>query len=194
MALPSPLPNVSLPRLARDETPNQSWRVHGNGAAVDLVICHTPEGSFASARAACHDDQRPIWDRVSYHALLRKDGAAGSQFVPWHRKAWHAGTYNSRSEGIALEGFAADTRALSAGGRVFARAVAARLRARGLPPKWRRRGETGGGFCRHADIQADRSDPMPLGRWLTFVALVKYEHRRGRFRERWGYGEPDEIP
>lgn len=190
MPLPSPLPHVSLPALERRASPNQSVRVHGNGTAVDLILCHTPEGSYEGTVAFI---LRPT-AQVSYHVLLSEDGKRGTQLVDWHRKAWHGGAFNSRTEGLALAGFADSTRALSPGGRVFARAVAARLRARKLPPKWRRRGEVGGGFCRHADVQADRRDPMPLGRWLTFVALVKYEHRRGQFRQRWGFGEPDEIP
>lgn len=187
MPLP-PLKPVPLPELERRDSPNQSSRIHGN-SAVDLIIVHTPEGSYESALATCLGTSR----RVSYHALIDEQGRYGTQLVQWHRKAWHAGGHNSRSEGLALAGFASSTRALSPGGRALARAVAARLRARRLPPRWRRHGEVGGGFCRHADLQADRRDPMPLGRWLTFVALVRWEHARGRFRARWGFGEPDEI-
>lgn len=189
MTLPD-LPDVRLPKLDRRPSPNQSPRTHGNGKAVDLILVHTPEGGYESTVAYI---LRPT-AQVSYHVLISEDGKRGTQLVDWHRKAWHAGVHNSRSEGLSLAGFARDTRALSPGGRVMARAVAARLRARGLPPKWRRRGEVGGGFCRHADIQADRSDPMPLGRWLTFVALVKYEYRRGKFKSAWGYGRPNMIP
>lgn len=183
-----PLRPVPLPELERRESPNQSGRVHGN-SAVDLIIVHTPEGSFSSALSTCLGTVR----RVSYHVLIHELGLHGVQLVLWNRKAWHAGAYNSRSEGIALAGWASSTRAMSPVGRAGARAVAARLRARGLPPTWRRKGERGGGFCRHADIQADRRDPMSLSRWLTFVALVKWEYHRGKFRARWGYGEPDEI-
>jgi hypothetical protein len=186
--LPSPLPLISLPPVAFRPSPNQSQRTHGNGR-VDLIVCHTPQGSYASGIATCLNPTA----QVSYHVLISEDGKHSTQFVQWDRKAWHALVHNSRSEGISLAGFAADTKALSPGGRVMARVVAARLKARGLPPTWRRTGGTGGGFCRHADLQADRTDPMPLTRWLTFVALVKYEHARGQFRERWGYGEPDEI-
>jgi hypothetical protein len=183
-----------LPPVTQDFTPNQSDRTHGNGAAVDLIECHTPEGSLQSARNTCHDTTRPPADRVSYHVIIAEDGARAIQLVPWHRKAWHGGTFNSRSEGIALAGFADRTFPLSPGGRVFARVVAARLKARGLKPVWRRRGEVGGGFMRHADVQANRRDPMPLARWTTFVLLVKWEYRRGKFRERWGFGQPDRIP
>jgi N-acetyl-anhydromuramyl-L-alanine amidase AmpD len=130
---------------------------------------------------------------VSYHVLIEEDGSSAVQLVRWERKAWHAKVHNSRSEGISLAGFASSTKALTPGGRVFARVVAARLKARGLPPIWRRHGEVGGGVCRHADLQTDRHDPMIVARWTTFVALVKYEYHRGEYRERWGFGEPDEI-
>jgi hypothetical protein len=178
----------ALPELERLPSPNSSRRVHGNDV-VDLILVHTPEGSYSSALNTCLDPEAD----VSYHVLLDTDGRRGAQLVDWNLKAWHGKAFNSRSEGIALAGYARSTRALSPGGRALARAVAARLRARGLPPVWRRTGGVGGGFCRHADIQADRRDPMGLGRWLTFVALVKYEYRRGGFRDSWGFGTPNRI-
>jgi hypothetical protein len=124
--------------------------------------------------------------QVSYHVLIHKDGKKATQYVRWSRKAWHAGVQNSRSDGLALEGFASTTRAFSPGGRALARAVAKRCLDRGFKPVWRRKGEVGGGFCRHGDIQSDRSDPMPLSRWLAFVAMVKFQYRLGKFRKVWG--------
>jgi N-acetyl-anhydromuramyl-L-alanine amidase AmpD len=172
---------VNLPEITYTPSPNQSQRIHGN-TAVDLIIVHTPEGSWESAINTVMGTARP----VSYHLLIHQDGKIARQFAKWSRKAWHAGAYNSRSDGIAIAGFAHNTRAFSPAGRAAARAVAKRLKDRGLPPKWRRKGERGGGFCRHADIQSDRRDPMPLGRWLAFVAMVKWQYARGGFRKSWG--------
>lgn len=183
------MPAAVLPDLDQRRSPNQSQRTHGN-SAVDLIIVHTPEGGYAGALATCLNPSA----EVSYHVLISENGTKATQLVPWDRKAWHAKVHNSRSEGLSLAGFAASTFPLSPGGRVLARAVAYRLKARGLKPVWRRRGGVGGGFCRHADLQSDRRDPMNLARWATFVTLVKWEHGRGRFRHHWGEGEPNRIP
>lgn len=172
---------VILPPLKWKISPNQSDRVHGN-AAVDLIIVHSPEGSYTGTVKYLQNPNA----KVSYHVLLKEDGSEATQFVRYSRKAWHAGVFNSRSEGIALADYASKIRAFSPGGRKLARVVAFRLRKRGLKPVWRRKGEIGGGFCRHADIQADRRDPMGLGRWLAFVALVKWQYYRDGFRKVWG--------
>lgn len=168
-------PRTVLPKLYQLATVNQSRRLWPE---VELIICHTPEGSYESATTTITNPA----SEVSYHVLIKENGKEARQFVRWSRKAWHARVHNSRSEGIALAGFAAETRALSPGGRALARAVAFRLRRHGLPPRWSRYR----GFCRHADLQRDRSDPMPLRQWLLFVSLVKYEYRRGGFRRHWG--------
>lgn len=170
---------VVLPTIVFRESPNQSARLFPDG--VRLILCHTPEGGYESAINTCLDRS----SEVSYHVVVREDGKHATQLVPWSKKAWHGKTYNSASEGVALAGYAASTRALSPGARTMARVVAYRLKQRGLPPRWARNGG-GKGFCRHADVQSDRRDPMTLGRWLTFVALVKFEFRRGGFRKTWG--------
>ena len=119
---------------------------------------------------------------VSYHVLIREDGKRATQFVPWGRKAWHAKVHNDRSEGVSVAGYAKDKKAAQDGVKVMARVVAFRLRKRGLPPKW----STKRGFCRHADLQSDRSDPMSRYEWIKFVARVKMEYRRQGFRKKWG--------
>lgn len=172
---------VSLPPIKFAHSPNQSQRVHGNDA-VDLIIVHSPEGSYEGTVRFL---QTP-GAGVSYHVLLKEDGSEATQFVPFSRKAWHAGVMNSRSEGISLADYANKIRAFTPGGRKLARVVAFRLKKRGLPPTWRRKGEVGGGFCRHADIQSDRRDPMSLSRWLAFVAMVKFQYHLGGFRKSWG--------
>ena len=112
MAPLPPLKPVPLPELERRESPNQSRRLHG-AAAVDLILVHTPEGSFRSALSTCmagvsrsvRDEivrQRPDTRLVSYHVLISEGGSKGVQLVPWDRKAWHAGVFNSRSDGVAL--------------------------------------------------------------------------------------------
>lgn len=172
---------VTLPPLKWNESPNQSQRIHGNDK-VDLIIVHSPEGAYHST---INWIKNPA-SGVSYHILIKEDGSEATQLVPYSRKAWHAGVQNSRSEGISLCDYASKIRAFTPGGRKLARVVAFRLHKRGLKPVWRRKGEVGGGFCRHADIQSDRRDPMNLSRWLAFVAMVKYQFYLGKFRKSWG--------
>lgn len=154
-------------------SPNQSERIHGN-SAVRLIVCHTPEGSYRSAVNTCMD---PNAD-VSYHRLYRKDGTEATQLVPWARKAWHAGPINSLSDGLSLEGHARLFNLNDPGARQFARGVAERLIARHLQPQWTT-DPARGGFCRHGDLQSDRTDPTPdMAEWREFVRMVQAEYAR----------------
>jgi AmpD protein len=95
------------------------------GCAPDLIVVHgisLPPGEFGgpwidrlftgNLPADAHPYFREIAGRrVSAHALIRRDGAV-VQYVPFHERAWHAGTseYQGRaacndfSVGIELEG------------------------------------------------------------------------------------------
>lgn len=171
-------------KLVSKPSPNQSARIHGQ-AAVRLIVCHTPEGSYESALATCLN---PNAD-VSYHRLYRQDGREATQLVPFERKAWHAGALNSSSEGLSIAGYAwhFDLKAW-AGIDEFAQGIAERLVARGLPCQWTT-DPAKGGFCRHGDLQANRYDPTPdLVEWRIFVALVR--HRYERLTKPW----PKPIP
>ncbi len=95
------------------------------GAVIDLVVVHNislPPGEFggpwidALFTNALDPDVHPYFReihqmRVSSHLLIRRDGAL-VQYVPLHRRAWHAGAScfagrercNDFSIGIELEG------------------------------------------------------------------------------------------
>ncbi len=95
------------------------------GVVADLIVVHgisLPPGDFRGPwieRLFCGNlpaDAHPYFEtiaaaRVSAHLLIRRDGAL-LQFVPFHRRAWHAGasSYAGRSScndfsvGIELEG------------------------------------------------------------------------------------------
>jgi hypothetical protein len=152
-------------------SPNQSRRIHGDDA-VRLIVCHTPEGSYDSAVRHCLNPAA----QVSYHRLYAKNGREATQLVDWDMKAWHAGPMNSLSDGLSVEGFAR-TFSLSDPGTVqFVKGVAERLVARGLPCQWTT-DPVRGGFCRHGDLQSDRTDPTPdLNEWRLFVAMVQEQY------------------
>ncbi len=158
-------------RIIERLSPNRSARVHGDDA-VRLVVVHTPEGSYEGTVRYILTSAA----KVSYHLLLKKDGTEATQFVPFSQKAWHAGAVNSLSDGISVEGHA----------RLFdlkdpvipelVKVVARRLYVRGLPAQWTT-DLAKGGFCRHGDLQSDRSDPTPdLAEWRLFVGMVQDEY------------------
>jgi N-acetyl-anhydromuramyl-L-alanine amidase AmpD len=174
---------VKLPELAFHESPNQSRRLHGEHG-VRLIVVHTGEGSFDSVLNTILSPQR----EAAYHVLL--DAAKprrGAQTVPWGRKAWHAGFVNSRSDGIAVSGFADRFDVDSHYAHVLARMVAKRCKVRGIPARGTRN-PAGVGVIRHADVDPHRRrDPTPdLREWRQFLELVAQEARRGNFRPVWG--------
>lgn len=173
-------------------SPHRSPRIHGQ-AAVKLIVAHTPEGHYTAMRQYIAHPGRECFAgerKVSYHVLIKEDGTELTQFVPWDEKAWHAGAMNSSSEGIALAGFARDFELVIGGDKrvvgwdfnqdgeqALAKVIAQRLVARGLPPVWTTDTRRGG-FCRHADLQNDRSDPTSdVDEWRVFVAMVQAEHQ-----------------
>ena len=112
-----------LEGVRRVESPNQDARPHPED--VSLVVIHgisLPPGEFGGPwieQLFCNRleiDRHPYFReiaglRVSAHLLLRRDGEV-VQFVPFTRRAWHAGrscfgkreACNDFSIGIELEG------------------------------------------------------------------------------------------
>ena len=104
-------------------SPNQSDRPPGTD--IDLLVIHNislPPGEFGGdgierlftncLETGVHPCFEELADlRVSAHLLIRRDGEC-VQFVPFHRRAWHAGVStfaqrencNDYSIGIELEG------------------------------------------------------------------------------------------
>ena len=117
-------PHTGLLDTARQlSSPNCDERPPG--CAIDLLVIHAislPAGEFGGPwiddlfcnrlEAAAHPDFAAICTlRVSAHTLIRRDGGI-TQYVPFHRRAWHAGVSchagrercNDFSIGIELEG------------------------------------------------------------------------------------------
>lgn len=112
-----------LVRARRIESPNANARPPG--AVPELIVIHNislPSGCFGSGHIEalftncldchCHPDFADLEGlTVSSHLLIDRDGAV-TQFVPFDRRAWHAGAscYRGRencndfSIGIELEG------------------------------------------------------------------------------------------
>ncbi|MDH5212578.1 MAG: 1,6-anhydro-N-acetylmuramyl-L-alanine amidase AmpD [Betaproteobacteria bacterium] len=152
------------------------------GAAVWLLVLHAislPPGKYGSDAverlftnrldAGAHPYFRGIASlRVSAHFFVRRDGAL-QQFVPVHRRAWHAGASrwrgltrcNDYSVGVELEG-AEDRAFAEAQYRCLARlarALAARLPLRAC--------------AAHSDIAPGRKrDPGARFDWRRFHAAL----------------------
>jgi hypothetical protein len=173
---------VALPQLRWVESPNQSGR--SQGVALDLIVVHDTEGGYEGAVAWFANRH----SQVSAHLVLKEDGSAATQMVPFSRKAWHCASFNSRSIGLELAGFAKQ----GYGEREWAtaaRIVALLLARHGLPARWARRGE-GAGFCRHYDLGAagggHRDPTTDDAVWASFVRRVQAETKRGGFPAAWG--------
>ena len=104
-------------------SPNEDARPEG--CEPELIVIHgisLPPGSFGGPEIEQLFTNRLDWDahpyfqeirgmQVSSHLLIRRDGTV-MQFVPFHRRAWHAGDSRFRgrtrcndfSLGIELEG------------------------------------------------------------------------------------------
>lgn len=103
------------------ESPNQDQRPDGEMSLVVIHCISLPKGNYGGQEVEqlfcnCLDTRREgLQDleglTVSSHLLVRRDGEL-VQFVPFHRRAWHAGQseYKDRSRcndfsiGIELEG------------------------------------------------------------------------------------------
>ncbi len=168
------------------ESPNCDDRPAGT--VVDLVVVHgisLPPGEFGGPwidalftnRLAA--DAHPYFAgvaqlRVSAHALIRRDGEI-VQYVPFHRRAWHAGQSqwqgrvgcNDFSIGIEIEGTDASVYESIQYVRL-ARLIAALARV--YP------GVSIDRVVGHSDVAPGRkSDPGPAFDWPLLRALLRFE-------------------
>src|SRR5712691_8514087 len=91
---------ITLPKLQWVESPNCSDRKPG--VPLDLIVIHDTEGGYAGAISWFGNGH----SQVSAHIVLREDGGEATQMVPYAKKAWHCATFNSRSIGLEMAGFA----------------------------------------------------------------------------------------
>jgi AmpD protein len=162
--------------VRRVASPNHDERTAG--AALDLIVVHgisLPPGEFGNGwidRFFCNDlpaDVHPFFatihgSTVSAHVLIARNGAL-TQYVPFQRRAWHAGkseycgrsACNDFSVGIELEG-TDDVAYASMQYRALAELIVALRRAY---PSLARAEIVG-----HSDIAPGRkSDPGPAFDW-----------------------------
>jgi hypothetical protein len=152
-------------------------------------------GSFAGAERTLTDDSRPPSQRVSAH-LLTDSNREAVQLVPWHRKSWTAGSFNSASYNLEVDDDAwngRDPHAFATAARI----VAFLCKRTGIPPVWTREPTHSPGVTRHFDLGragGGHTDPTTdPALWRRFVATVRDEWDRGGFRPEWGIGELHRI-
>lgn len=155
------------------------------GVAVDLLVIHgisLPPGEFGGPwierlfLGTLPADAHPYFAgiaalKVSSHLLIRRDGEL-LQFVPFHRRAWHAGTSsfqgreacNDFSVGVELEG--ADDVA-------YAPEQYARLAAVSTALMQAYPGITSARIVGHSDVAPGRkTDPGPEFDWARYRDIL----------------------
>jgi AmpD protein len=171
-------------------SPNQDRRPRGQDA--ELVVIHgisLPPGKFGGPvieqlfTNRLPANGRPFLEglrglKVSAHVLVRRTGEI-VQFVPFHRRAWHAGEsrFNGRercndfSVGVELEG--TDELPYEAGQyRRLAEVIAALRRA--YPGLWR------APVVGHSDVAPGRkTDPGPAFNWRRFARCLARAEQNG---------------
>ena len=175
-----PKKGTILPVLLQRTSPNKSSR---NKSETWLVVVHSTEGAYPGACSwLCNPKAQ-----ASAHLVLREDGLQATQLVPLAEKAWHVAAYNEFSIGLECAGFAG--KLPDAQLRVAARIVAGLLKSHGLPARYVGGNVSKPGFTFHQDLGAaggGHHDPGLTGlRKWQFVALVKWEFKRGGFRPVW---------
>lgn len=172
-----------LAEARQQPSPNSDDRP--TNTTIDLLIIHAislPEGEFGGPwidqlfcnelEASDHDEFGKICElKVSSHILIRRDGEV-VQYVPFHRRAWHAGEShfegcercNDFSIGIELEG--CDNQAFE--DSQYRRLAELTHELMQQYPGITRKRITG-----HSDIAPGRkTDPGPLFDWEQFHHLM----------------------
>lgn len=166
--------------------PSPNWSERPAGMSIDLIVIHgisLPAGEFGGPwidqlfTNSLQIDAHPSFTsleglRVSSHLLVRRDGAV-VQYVPFHKRAWHAGAScwrgrercNDFSIGIELEGY--DDISYDAAQYRTTAAVVHALRAAypSLLPD---------AIAGHNDVAPERkTDPGEAFDWVLFRSLIE---------------------
>lgn len=186
-------PSVTLPPLKQVASPNVSDRAHG--IVPYLIVVHRPVGSYSGSIRTLCDDTRPPSQRVSAH-LITDSNREATQLVPWDRKAWTCGAFNSASYNLEIDDDAWNGKDPAAF-NTAARIVAFLCKRTGIPPRWSTDPASKPGVIRHYDLGragGGHTDPtLDLKLWRKFIARVADEHAHGGFRPVYGVGELKRI-
>ncbi|MFM8333349.1 MAG: 1,6-anhydro-N-acetylmuramyl-L-alanine amidase AmpD, partial [Candidatus Methylumidiphilus sp.] len=165
------------------DSPNADHRPKENDISLIVIHCISlPPGEFGGEwidrlfTNTLPPEAHPYFAgihhlRVSAHLLIRRDGSV-TQYVPFHRRAWHAGVSNYQgravcndfSIGIELEG----TEAVPYTDAQYQRLAAAVAALLAHYPTLSREAIVG-----HSDIAPGRkTDPGPSFEWERFFRLL----------------------
>ena len=146
---------------------------------VDVIVLRDYEGSirwFELSRS-----------NVSAHYVVREDGGETTQMVDLADSAWHVRTFNRRSVGVEMRGFASrgfDAPLLATTARIFVYLcyhlqIPVRHARAGVGPGITSRSDLGAAGGGHHD---PLDDPVFMEK---FVGMVGGEHRKGHFPDIW---------
>jgi len=157
--------------------PTLLWRPSLNfssrrGTRVDLLVLHDCEGGY---EGSVRWFELPR-SSVSAHYVVREDGGEATQMVDLADNAWHACTFNRRSVGVEMGGFASrsfDAPLLATSAHVFA-FLCYHLR---IPVRHARAG-VGPGIASHKE-PALRAAVITIRRRPDLHAEIYWPGRRG---------------
>lgn len=138
--------------------------VVGRKAAIDKVVIHTTQGSYAGSISWY---QNPA-SKVSAHYTIRSSDGEVTQSVLEKDTAWHAGSTNSSSVGIEHEGYVDNpawyTEAMYRSSAALTKHLAARY---GIP-------KNRSHIIGHSEAPgADHTDPGPNWDWNHYMQLIE---------------------
>ncbi|MFF9794385.1 peptidoglycan-binding protein [Streptomyces bacillaris] len=137
--------------------------VVGRKAAIDKVVIHTTQGSYAGSISWY---QNPA-SKVSAHYTIRSSDGEVTQSVLEKDTAWHAGSVNSSSVGIEHEGYVDNPAWYTEAMYRSSAALTKHLAARYNIPKTRSH------IIGHSEAPgATHTDPGPNWNWNHYMQLI----------------------
>jgi N-acetyl-anhydromuramyl-L-alanine amidase AmpD len=184
--------SAKLPILKWVPSPNFSART----AKIDLIVIHDCQGGYVGSVETFKGSNNG--NPVSAHYVLKEDGSEATQMVDLGKKAWHCVNFNSRSIGIEMAGFEANTTAATraSGKDTYSPAelgaaevmTAYLCHKLSIPVRWAS-GGVGTGICRHFDLGVSgggHTDPTrDLTVWNDFLTKVQIAYAAGGFPDVW---------
>jgi N-acetyl-anhydromuramyl-L-alanine amidase AmpD len=177
-----------LPRIAWDETPNQSARI---GKRPYLIVIHRPVGMY---RPSINWLKNPASD-ASAHVITEGKGTGvdvATQLVPWDRKAWSCSAFNSFSYNIEADDDAWDGD--DPGAFFTAAHIAAFIcHKTNIPALWTKDPLHKPGITRHLDLGiagGGHSDPTSNSLlFKNFIEQTRFDLNHTSWRATWGKGK-----
>lgn len=164
-----------LPALKTQWSPNHKAR----NTRLDLLVLHDCQGGYSGSINTFLVPESKTKNPVSAHLVLKEDGSEATQMVKFSEEAWHARSFNARSIGLEMAGFAekgyGETE-WQAAANILAY-LAFRFNIPVVAVKPDHNGHVASGICRHFDLGragGNHTDPTTDNTiWNGFMQRVE---------------------